>query len=443
MRDGWRAGLGGVRRGAGIGLLGRVPWHWPVLCGWLLVWFLAKAQGGGQSWHFSAQGARLLWLGADPGRPSGRLDLFANYPQLQSGPLTFVLAGPLTRMGPDQGVVAAEVVMAVLCLVALAAVELAAVALRPDLPTARIRCAVLVGGMALIPLWALTGAWFAHFDDVLALTFTAVAVCAAARGQWVLLGGCLAMAVDSKPWAAAFLPLLGAMPGSLRRSGERRRAALLTLGLILLAWLPFFVADPETRHALQFSIGNAPDSALRALGVNDPGTPPWDRWAQIAGGCLLGAVAVRRRRWPAAVLIGVCARIALEPNDYGYYFTGLVLGALCWDLLAAREALPVMTLGVTTVVMALPTVGVSPHFDGVIKLLAVVCAAGLALFGPARAVQPTVAASWPEDGRLAASPMTSPSRRDAMSTDGDMPVPRRREADAGKCARACADVCES
>jgi len=55
------------------------------------------------------------------------------------------------------------------------------------------------------------------------------------------------------------------------------------------------------------------------------------------------------------VLIGVCARIALEPNDYAYYFAGLLLGALCWDVLGARRPQPLMTLSVTALVFALPT----------------------------------------------------------------------------------------
>ena len=365
------------------GAPGRALWHWPVLYAWLTVWFLAKAEGGGQSWHFSAQGAHLLWSGAGPGQARGGLDLFADYPRLQSGPLTFVVAGPVTWLGPHDGMVAAQMLMALLGLATLVAVERSAYALRPDVPAARIRSTVLIGGMALIPLWALTGAWFAHFDDVLALTFTAAAVYAAARGRWLLLGGFMAMAVDSKPWAAAFLPLLLAAPGSLWQHGERRRTVLVAMALIAVAWLPFFIADPQTGQALQYSIANVPDSALRALGVNDPGTPTWDRWAQIVAGCVFGGVAVWRRRWPAAVMIGAGARIALEPNDYGYYFTGLVLGALCWDLLATRECRPVTTLSVTVAVLALPSLGISPQFDGRIKLLTMVGAIALALLGPA------------------------------------------------------------
>ena len=363
--------------------LRREPWHWPALIAWTALWFSAKAAHGGQSWHFSAQGAQLLWEGATRHQAPGGLDLFANYPRLQSGPLTFALAEPITWFGPHNGLVAAELVMTLLGLLALFAVERAAYAARPDVPPSRIRWTVLGGGALLIPLWALTGVGYAHFDDVLALTFAALAVWAVAAGRAVLVGVWVGLAVDSKPWAAAFLPLLFALPASVRGAHGRRRAALACLALVVLAWLPFLMADPNSLNAARFTIVNVPDSALRALGVHDPRTPGWDRSAQIAAGCLFGSLAVWRGRWPAAVLIGVCARIALEPNDYAYYFAGLLLGALCWDLLGSRRPQPVMTLSVTALVFALPALGVSPQFYGNIKLWTMVGATLAALLGPA------------------------------------------------------------
>ncbi len=367
------------------------PWHWPLLTAWTALWFSAKAVKGGQSWHFSALGARLLWEGAGKHQPPGGLDLFANYPRLQSGPLTFTLAEPITWLAPHNGLVAAELVMTVLGLVVLFAVERAAFAVRRDIPVSRVRWTVLGGGMLLIPIWALTGVWYAHFDDVLALTFAALAVWAAAVRRPVLLGACVALAVDSKPWAAAFLPLIFAMPGSVWRrarassfrSPSRRIALGTCLVLLVAAWLPFLMADPNSLNAAGFTIHNVPDSALRALGVTDPTTPAWDRPAQIALGCLLGGLAVWRRRWPAAILIGVCARIALEPNDYAYYFAGLIVGALCWDLLGAKSPRPMTTLSLTALVFALPTLGISPQFQGNIKLWTMIGATLVALAGPA------------------------------------------------------------
>jgi len=381
------------------------PWHWPVLIAWTALWFGAKAVKGGQSWHFSAQGAQLLWEGAGKHQAAGGLELFANYPRLQSGPLTFTLAEPITWLAPHNGLVAAELVMTILGLVVLFAIERAAFAVRRDIPATRIRWTVLGGGMVLIPLWALTGVWYAHFDDVLALTFAALAVWAAALRRPVLLGVCVALAVDSKPWAAAFLPLVFALPGPLWRGGpgsrDRRTAFAVCLALIVAAWMPFLMADPNSLNAAGFTISNVPDSALRALGVTDPSTPTWDRPAQIAVGCLFGSVAVWRHRWPAAILIGVCARIALEPNDYNYYFAGLILGALCWDLLGAKRPQPLMTLTVTALVFALPMMGISAQFHGNIKLWTMIGATVTALAGPA--------------SRTAADAVAQRSRRTAVT----------------------------
>lgn len=358
--------------------LRRGPWHWPVLITWMAVWFAVKAVRGGQSWHFSARGAALLWAGG----ARGGLHLFADHPRLQSGPLSFVLAGPLTWIGPHDGVVAAQVAMTLLGLLVLVAVERAAFIAHAGsaVTDAQIRRTVLLGGAVLIPMWELTGVGYAHFDDVLALTFATLAVCAVAVRRPVAVGVFLALSIDSKPWAAAFLPLLFAVPGGLRR------AVPIALGLSAVAWLPFFVADYHSTNALTFTIVNARDSALRALGLSDARTPSWDRWAQIGAGCAFGSLAVWRRQWPGALLIGVCARIALEPNDYGYYFTGLVLGAWCWDVLTvrARGPQPVAALAVMVLSFAFPALGVPPAFDGELKLWTVVGVTVAVLIGPLR-----------------------------------------------------------
>ena len=393
------------------------PWHWPPLLAWSGLWFAAKAVRGGQSWHFAVQGAHLLWNGAGHGRPPGGLHLFAHYPRLQSGPLTFALAEPLTRLSPHDGVVAAELAMSLLGLLSLLALERAAFALRPDVPRDRIRWTTLGGGMLLIPIWALTGVWFAHLDDVLALAFAALAVWAAAAGRAGPLGACVAFSVDSKPWAAAFLPLLCALPGPVRRDTDRRRAAAVCLVLVAAAWLPFLLADPGSVEAARFTIANVPDSALRALGVHDPRTPGWDRSAQIAVGCALGALAVWRGRWPAAVLLGVCARIALEPNDYAYYFAGLLLGALCWDLLAAVRPKPLTTLSVTALIFALPALGVSARLDGNIKLWTMLGVAFAALLAPAARTPKAAAEALPAPAAASFEPLLLAGLGDDLRRD--------------------------
>ena len=69
----------------------------------------------------------------------------------------------------------------------------------------------------------------------------------------------------------------------------------IALVVVALAWAPFVIADPGTLSATQFTIVNEPSSALRALGVSTPGTPSWDRPAQVLVGCALGVLAIRRR----------------------------------------------------------------------------------------------------------------------------------------------------
>jgi hypothetical protein len=414
-----------------------------VLIVWAGIWYASKINPGGLSWHFAVQGARLLLHGAAPGQAAGGLDLFADYPELQSGPLSFLLADPVTWLtggatgadghgGTSAGLSAAEILMTLLGVVALFAMERAAFALRPDVAPSRIRWTVLGGGAALLPVWALTGVYWAHFDDVLALAFAALAVWAAARRRPVLLGLCLACSVDSKPWAAGFLALLFALHGR-----QRRIAVAVGFALIAIAWLPFVIADSHTIHAAAFTIPNAPDSALRALGVTDPVTPSWDRPAQIALGCLLGAVAVWRGRWPAVLLVGACARLAIEPNDYPYYFAGAVVGALVWDLLSARRPAPLATLGVTAMIFASRSIGASPAFYGRLKLLTMVAAAAAALLAPAvRTVKPPRPAARDHPASADAAPDRAASKTGGGAGNVYIPAPTTAADGPGEPAPA-------
>jgi hypothetical protein len=147
--------------------------------------------------------------------------------------------------------------------------------------------------------------------------------------------------VDAKPWALGFAALLLMLPGW--------RAALrgaLTTGIVIAAgWLPFFLADPGTVQMLHFTIVNTPLSALRALGVTDPRTPPWDRPAQALLGIGLGILAIHRGRWPAVLLLAIAARIALDPGTNKYYAAGAVVGAVLWDLAGAGTRFPWWTAG--------------------------------------------------------------------------------------------------
>jgi hypothetical protein len=313
-----------------------------VLGCWTLAWFVHFSRGGGMAWHFFTTGSALLFDGApSPRALPGGLHLYANYPQLQIGPVAFVITQGLRHLGPHQGVFVTEVVLTVAGLYLVHALMQIALIVRPVLgqrPVA-LRLTFLAGGAVFLVGWVELAVTFAHLDDAVALVLTVLAVRAAIAGRPVLTGLCVGLATDSKPWALVFLPLLLMLP--VRAWG---RAAASMLAALAVAWLPFAIADHNTVAAMHYTIRNMPGSALRALGVKDPRTPSWDRPAQLLIGWVLAAAAVWRGRWPAVILLGVGARIALDPADHGYYTAGVLLGALLWDVLRPRRPVPLWTV---------------------------------------------------------------------------------------------------
>jgi hypothetical protein len=188
--------------------------------------------------------------------------------------------------------------------------------------------------------WEELAVAYGHLDDSLALLLATVAVLTAIKGRPALTGLAIGLATDAKPWALIFLPVL-LLAGGLdrwRAPDQAARpivasvrpwliAAACAAAAIAAAWLPFFIADPMTVRALHYTIANMPDSALRALGVTAARTPPWDRSAQIVVAFGLGALAIARNRWPAVLLLGAGARIALDPGSHGYYTPDIMVGA--------------------------------------------------------------------------------------------------------------------
>jgi hypothetical protein len=98
-----------------------------LLAGWSAVWFAILAPHGGIAWKFFVQGTNVLFYG-----PHG-LSLYAADPQLQIGPAGYAVAEVLRQIGPDYGLVAAEIVMTALGLLVIAMIEQIALAARPGL----------------------------------------------------------------------------------------------------------------------------------------------------------------------------------------------------------------------------------------------------------------------------------------------------------------------
>jgi hypothetical protein len=315
--------------------IGRYPvrWHIVLLTLWTAVWFVVAERHAAVSWHYLREGEQLLFGQGD----GGGLALYANHPELQIGPVSFLVAGLFAPFPAALGEKLADAFMSGLGLYMLVLVGRAAADhyLGTGVNHKRLQQRVLVAGAAFIPMWVEVSVRFAHLDDVLALFFTTLAVRALVRGNATSVGVFLALAVDSKPWAVGFLPLLLALPRP-----DRLRSATWTVALVAAAWLPFYLTHLETLHAARFTIPNQPASSLRWFGVNDRVTPWWDRPAQMALGMGLGALAVRRGRWPAVVFLAADARILLDPSVYTYYNASVLLGTLIWDSIGQRRLVP-------------------------------------------------------------------------------------------------------
>ena len=354
-------------------------WHHVALLAVTGVCAASYASQQGQSWHFFVLGARSLLCVDGSSAARCGLHLYAAHPELQIGPLSFVvtwLALPFGTVGKAM----AEAAISLMGLAALLVLEhdvrkAAGPALRE-----RLQRRVFLAGVVFIPAWINLAVHFAHLDDVLALAFTALAVRGVGRGRGSSVGILLALAALSKPWAIAFAPLALATP-----AGHRMRTLLWAMLPVAVVACLFVVADPSTLSASRFAIPNAPSSSLRALGLNSATTPSWDRPAQFVLGFLLATVAVLRGRWAAAVMVAAAARIALDPGVYSYYTAAILLGAVVWDVHARKgRDFPIWSWLVFGALFASRYLPLTSAASGVLRLTicAAVVAAALLLSRP-------------------------------------------------------------
>ena len=301
---------------------------------WTALWALARARPSGISWHFFPFGSDLLIHGA-------HLHLYAAHPELQIGPLAFLVAVPLGWLPAGTGLAVAQILMT-------AALPAALAVLAPLVPRQGRRRRILLAALVVAPIWTVLSVRWVHLDDALALLLLVVAVRAAREDRAILTGLVLALAVDAKPWAVLGLPLLLLL--------TRRRSGAVTAGLgIVAAWAPFLLADHATLGAFHPLVGINGSSALSLFGYRGDIIPGWDRTAQLVLAPLAALVAVRRDAWAAALLCGIAVRLALDPQDLAYYAAGATLAAAVFDLLATRWLVPWTTL-VTGVVLWQPFV---------------------------------------------------------------------------------------
>lgn len=314
-----------------------VPYRWTVLVGWLcVVAGLAALWRDDGDWGFFRLGAGAL-TGRTPFDEPGGTHLYASFPAVQIGPPGLVAALALRPLPEPWDVVAAQVLVAVAVLPLMVLLERFATAL--GVPAERRDRAVLLGGFALVPAWVVI-AEYAHLDDALVLALAVYAMLQLARDRTLPAAVAIGLAAATKPWAVVLV-------AALLRGGARSalRPLLVAGGVAVACWAPF-LTDPQALPALSsFRLAVDGASGLAALGVEvGSGMPTWVRPVQVGAGLLLAAVATYRGQWTAACLVGLAVRVALDPNPMHYYGSGVVLGALLWDVARRRSGIPWCTV---------------------------------------------------------------------------------------------------
>ena len=282
------------------------------------------------SWHFFPTGATALF------GPSG-LHLYVDHPELQVGPVAFVVAWLLSPLGATGASVAARVLMT-------AVGPLCVALLVPVLPVGRRGARVWWAAAAVVPGWVVLSVRWAHLDDVLAMLFTMLALRLVLLRRPAWAGAMVALAAAAKPWAVDFAPML---LGLDRRAW--RTALLALVGGLLVLWGPFVAAAPQTLQSLRPDVLLAPGSGLYALGVRGQLVPAWDRTLAFVAATGVALVAQLRGRWAGVLIAAIAVRIALDPQDNAYYLGSIALAAAVYDLAGTRWRGPWLTLVSTAV----------------------------------------------------------------------------------------------
>jgi Glycosyltransferase family 87 len=306
---------------------------WVVLALYLAGWAWLRHSPGGISWHYFTDG--VGWLSGDG------VHLYARHPALQVGPLTLLAVAPAKLLGDSAALAAVQLAGTALGLLVL----WLATRLPEHPPPAWL---VALAGALLLPAWTVLSVRWVHPDDELAVLLAVAALVAVRRERGLLAGVLLGAAVAAKPWALGFEPVLLMLPRRLVW-----RALVAGAVVVAAAWLPFVAGDPATLAALHPPVTIADTSVLRLFGVTGTLVPSWVRPVQLLAGPVLAYLVVSRRRWLAAPLVAFAFRLAIDPQDIGYYEASAVAFAVVADL--GRGGLP-WRAGLTAVALWHPFV---------------------------------------------------------------------------------------
>lgn len=308
----------------------------------LLALSSAVVAGGRGDWNeFVSAGRQLI-------RHDG-LAFYARHGDIQTGPISLLLAAGLGGTAWRNGFVLGVMVTLVLGLLSVWMIERAPT--EPDISVnGRVQTATLIGGMILMFWWAKLGG-YGHLDDAIVLTAATGGVVLCRRRMPLVVAALIGLAIATKPWAVIFLPLaieMGTAGQVVPPSRwSRLRPVVVAVVVGVLAWAPFVLYEPSTLRSLRPTVKVAADSVLSLFGAaTEP--PGWLRIAQLGLASGVALAAVLRRVPEGVILAAVAVRLVTDPGTWGYYTPALLLGALLWDVARTSWRWPV-----TTLVMAL------------------------------------------------------------------------------------------
>jgi hypothetical protein len=292
-----------------------LAWVLPAVLAAVLAPFVRS--NGGDGWMFVRAGKTLL---------SGDWSHAFSSSAIQAGPLQLLLFGTVGRWP--------AVLAALLGATAALLLTFAVRSLGVDRP----RLLALAGILAVA-----TGLTAHVFDaghpanGMLPLLWIVAAV-EARRGRTMRAAAIVGLSAGFETWGALGIAVLAFAP-SMR---DARRAAPVTVGVVVVLFLPFVVAGDFAMLSYHWMI-----MGRSLLGhVVEPGTSfGWPLRLAQGGLAVAAGVGVARaaRRSSHALwlvpLVIVLVRIALDPMDSGYYFDGIQAPALAGLVLVAARGL--------------------------------------------------------------------------------------------------------
>lgn len=328
-------------------------------------------------WNYFELGAHaIVGHHTNPLYAGGGLHLYVTNPQLQIGPLAFLVIAPFEWL---RWSTLAALFVAVMALIGMAAVT-AAMSTGQALRGSRLASTpvpIAIAAALVAGIWGYNCATWRHLDDAIALLLSVAAMrLILARKPWWLVGLMLGTAAATKPWAIILVPVILGLP---RR--DRARTLLVVLATTAAWWAPFIVAAPQTTVALgRYIVLVEPGSVLHLLGFRGT-VQSWLRPTQFMLGIGIGGLVALRRSWIAAPLAAIAVRVMTDPYIYAYYGLGPLLLAFLYDCSGeSGTGFPVFTAATALVEFVLPPMRPGSTATGLLKLIWALGILGFILF---------------------------------------------------------------